>query len=383
MIKLKLEGAQRACTPEETLDRMRPHLYAAGITRIGDITGMDRSGIPVAQAIRPDAYRLAVDSGKGMTPAAARCSAMMEAFERSVGESFITTVKAKGNDIQNAETRFQLLKGGAYNPDVELEWAEAYGIKSGTQFLVPAPAVRLASKQHLWPLFGCAFTSTSNGLSSGNTLEEAIAGGLYEVIERDQVSCCFGGKKLGRKVDLEVAQSESVGDLIERLRSKDIFPVLFDCTFDFGVPVYVAYLYDSERNTGLYKGYACHLDPVVAQCRAICEAVQSRTVWMAGSRDDITHESFVKSKQDDNASTLASLLLEKPNVRLDAHEDCSKKTFSEDVDALLLRFERLGLPEPLLKTFEHQYPCSVVRVLAPSLEGYMHAFGQLGERVFK
>ena len=379
-MKLKLEGAQRACTPEETLARMSPHLYAAGITRIGEITGMDRSGIPVAQAIRPDAYRLSVDSGKGMTPAAARCSAMMEAFERAVAESFVSTVMARGTESSICETRFQLLKGGFYDPSTEIEWTDAYGISSNTMHLVPAATVKLASKQSLWPIFKCAFTSTSNGLSSGNTLEEAIAGGLYEVIERDQVSCCFGSKKPNRRVDLDSAQSESVGSLVERLRSVGIFPVLFDCTLDFKVPVYVAYLYDAERHTGLYKGYACHLDPVVAQCRAICEAVQSRTVWMAGSRDDITHESFTKSKETDNSDTLKSLLSEEPKIKLDAHDDMSGKTFADDIKTLLSRFDALGLPEPLVKEFEHSYPCSVVRILAPSLEGYMHAFGQLGER---
>lgn len=382
-MKLKLEGAQRACTPEETLERMRPYLYSAGITRIGEITGMDRSGIPVAQSIRPDAYRLAVDSGKGMTSASARCSAMMESFERAVGESHIPTLRAKGKDIGNAETRFQLLKGAFYNDDIDADWAEVSEIKSGKRVIVPAPAVMLASPQSLFPLFAACFTSTSNGLSSGNTLDEAIAGGLYEVIERDQVSCAFAAKKPGKRVDLDQNASESVGALVERLRAVDIFPVLFDMTLDFDVPVYVAYLYDKERNVGMYKGYACHLDPVVAQSRAICEAVQSRTVWMAGSRDDITHEQFSKSKADDNAETLAALLSEAPQVRLDAHEDQSQSTFAGDVDVLLKRFETLSLPEPLIKVFEHPFPCSVVKVLAPGLEGYMHQFGEFGERALK
>ncbi len=55
------EGAHRACTPEQTLERMRPYFHTAGITRLAEITGLDRIGICVAQCIRPDAIVLAVE----------------------------------------------------------------------------------------------------------------------------------------------------------------------------------------------------------------------------------------------------------------------------------------------------------------------------------
>jgi ribosomal protein S12 methylthiotransferase accessory factor len=87
-LKIRLEGAQRACTPKETISRMMPHFHVAGITRVSEITGLDRVGIPVAQCIRPSAQYLSVDSGKGATAEAAICSAIMEGFERHVGENF-------------------------------------------------------------------------------------------------------------------------------------------------------------------------------------------------------------------------------------------------------------------------------------------------------
>jgi ribosomal protein S12 methylthiotransferase accessory factor YcaO len=48
-------AAARACTPEETLERVRPLLPALGITRIANVTGLDMVGIPVAAACRPNA----------------------------------------------------------------------------------------------------------------------------------------------------------------------------------------------------------------------------------------------------------------------------------------------------------------------------------------
>ena len=78
--------AQRAVTPEETLDRVRPLFGRIGLTRLADITGLDSVGIPVVLSVRPQSGYLSVDGGKGFTPAAAAASAAMECFERHAGE---------------------------------------------------------------------------------------------------------------------------------------------------------------------------------------------------------------------------------------------------------------------------------------------------------
>ena len=44
---------QRAVPLEETLARIEPKVPAAGITRVADITNLDRIGIPVFSCIRP------------------------------------------------------------------------------------------------------------------------------------------------------------------------------------------------------------------------------------------------------------------------------------------------------------------------------------------
>ncbi|MCK7501322.1 MAG: YcaO-like family protein [Comamonadaceae bacterium] len=77
------------CSPEETLRAgARPRLPAAGITRVADITNLDRIGIPVFSSIRPMADRgaISVYNGKGATPTEAKVSAMMEGLERYSAE---------------------------------------------------------------------------------------------------------------------------------------------------------------------------------------------------------------------------------------------------------------------------------------------------------
>ncbi len=64
-------------------------MATAGITRVADITDLDRIGIPVFSSIRPTAEGGAIsvyNGRKGATPAEARVSAMMEGIERYSAE---------------------------------------------------------------------------------------------------------------------------------------------------------------------------------------------------------------------------------------------------------------------------------------------------------
>jgi Cytidylate kinase/YcaO cyclodehydratase, ATP-ad Mg2+-binding len=74
-------GTHRVRSPAETWEWLRELLPRAGITRVADVTALDRIGIPVWQAVRPASRNLSVSQGKGATPEAARVSAAMEAVE--------------------------------------------------------------------------------------------------------------------------------------------------------------------------------------------------------------------------------------------------------------------------------------------------------------
>ena len=65
----------RTRSAEETLSCIGPHMRAFGISRLANVTGLDRIGVPVVLSIRPDSRSVSVSHGKGITPAAARVSA--------------------------------------------------------------------------------------------------------------------------------------------------------------------------------------------------------------------------------------------------------------------------------------------------------------------
>ena len=82
------EGTHRVIAPEKTIENNEDKLITAGITRIADITDLDRIGLPVFTAIRPTAEdgAISIYGGKGITKDHAKASAMMEGFERYSAE---------------------------------------------------------------------------------------------------------------------------------------------------------------------------------------------------------------------------------------------------------------------------------------------------------
>ena len=77
----------RAVDAAALLSRLGPALDWAGVTRIGEVTHLDRIGLPVFQAVRPMSRSLAVHQGKGRCEADARISAAMEAIEGACAEA--------------------------------------------------------------------------------------------------------------------------------------------------------------------------------------------------------------------------------------------------------------------------------------------------------
>src|SRR5262245_57612072 len=71
----------RVCSPEQTWAAFAEAFERVGITRVAELTRLDRIGIPVFQAVRPSARSLTLSQGKGLSVAAARVGAAMESME--------------------------------------------------------------------------------------------------------------------------------------------------------------------------------------------------------------------------------------------------------------------------------------------------------------
>ena len=75
------QGSARIVPASVTLERLRPLLPVMGITRVANITGLDRIGIPVVAVMRPNGRSYAVSQGKGLSLDRAKASGVMESIE--------------------------------------------------------------------------------------------------------------------------------------------------------------------------------------------------------------------------------------------------------------------------------------------------------------
>jgi ribosomal protein S12 methylthiotransferase accessory factor len=382
-------GTHRLVSPDETLARILPILPRLGVTRLANVTGLDRIGIPVVLAHRPNAATLANGGGKGVTLVAAKVSAGMEAIEVQHAETPILPFVECPYDALPAETRMATdglggMRAGLFRPDLPEAWVSGWDLLGQREIAVPWNSVFMVPSPMRAPRQFLAMTT--NGLASGNHLLEAIAAALYEVIERDAISCTHYAEmvtgRLVPRVDLDSSDHPVILDLMAKFSRAGIEPLLFDRTSDLGIPVFECIVYDRElRHVGLGRGYGCHLDPVVAASRALTEAVQGRTILIAGSRDDIFQRDLRAIQLSDAQDEIARMKMHPATSRLDDDADRSMDSFEGDISLLLAALRGAGLDQAVvLDLSKPEIGVPVVRVVVPGLEALHLDFYAAGRR---
>ena len=280
----------------ETLSKLTPLLSQLGITRVANVTGLDRVGIPVAVCIRPHAKHLSVAQGKGLTWEEARISAIMESIEAYHAETpappdLVGTYQQLQSHVELLD--LARLSGGFFQWNADrhsLEWLAAKELIHQRTIYIPRDIVCLDSSR--CRPFGALFAVSSTGLAAGNTYEEAILHGLYEVIERDAL---WHWQRLPREVQMATSIAiDSMGTgasdgLIQQLLAAEFTIVIREITSTLGVPAYYCVIADADSidSLGVFHGSGAHLDADVALAKALLEAAQSRLTYITGTREEI------------------------------------------------------------------------------------------------
>ena len=381
-----VRGTHRAMDPKLTLDRIRPHLPKAGITRVADITGLDTVGIPVVVAVRPASGSLAVEAGKGATLHAAATSACMEAIERFIGEEaptadVIATPRELGDRLAVPAASFPTMRHATVLEHREYAFSEMTNLQDGEQLLAPQLLVALPPEQPT--MMAAPWAASSNGLASGNHLPEALCAGLYEVVERDAVSSWEVAMRKGAaplRVDLATLEGEVILGIVEQVRRADSDVAILWNPNDIGIPACTAYVWSNQSGMGVYKGYGCHLDPEIAMIRAVTEAVQARTIFVAGARDDLLRGSFNALRRSDVAGP-EPLLASAKSVSVNDIPNRSTGSFHGDVHVILGELKRCGFDKVLARELDASaFEVSVCRVIVPGLEPYRFPWIAITER---
>ena len=148
-------GTHRTVAPAETLARVRPLMPTMGITRIANITGLDRLGIPVVMVCRPNSRSIAVSQGKGLTLDAAKASGLMESVETFHAESItrpLVLATARELDRSHPLANIELAAPGDGEP---LQYGRADSLDRGARyrwcFAALAPLRVRAHRLHVSP----------------------------------------------------------------------------------------------------------------------------------------------------------------------------------------------------------------------------------------
>ncbi|TSC33034.1 YcaO-like family protein [Corallococcus sp. Z5C101001] len=285
---------------------------ALGVTRVARVTGLDRTGVEVACAVRPGGHVLQVCNGKGLTFEAAARGALLETAELWAAETVRPErlrwgsqqeLERAGGDVWGVEA---LGSAGAVveprlaGPAVRLAWCEASRLGSKERVWVPAQGVYCppSGTAELGPV---SVAWTTNGSGAHPEPEQALLHALLEATERDQLSRALpeGWSEEGvvarmlRPEDLEDGAPRTAA-LREALRARGFQVYLFDATPSprthgrVGLPVAAAVLVDAEEGpVPLTAGYACALDRDEALLKALLEAAQSRLTDIHGAREDV------------------------------------------------------------------------------------------------
>ncbi|EXG81129.1 YcaO-like family protein [Cryptosporangium arvum] len=404
-------GPHREVPPETTWSRVEPHLRRAGVTRLADVTGLDRVGLPVYTAVVPRSNdTISVYAGKGPTRLSAKVSAVMEAMERFAAWLPVRpAVVASYAELDAAgrvavDPRSVCVETTAsYRPDGPLSWVTGWDLLAGEPVLVPQDAAVYQRRLHEPPTYRIA---TTNGLASGNSIEEAVCHALCEVIERDALT--LADLVSGRLVQLAGRRGLDATALEERHpvvgtdsltgRAAEVVAAyeraalrvrLIEITSDLRVPTYVA---TTEEDLGpgtsrCHSGWGTHPDAEVAIVRALTECAQSRAVDVQAMREDISAPGEEVSRYERH--TRRAQVVRRDDwvrrttepVSAAARPSYPSGDVAEDIRLMLGRLRDAGLPRVVVVDLSPpEIPVSVVRVLVPGLESWAVDHSKVGAR---
>lgn len=381
----------RAMSPEETINWVKDKLKAAGVTRIAEITHLDRVGVPVYSAIRPSAADGAVSiyAGKGATKDQAKASAMMEAFERYSAE-------LQDGDIENnlicgsvdeigecINPRSLILPNLPFDPQKrELNWVKAVDIKDD-EYLVPADAVyHPYTIQNSFNLF----KSNTNGLASGNKTEEAVFHGITEVIERDAWSLFEVKRKNAPEINLETIENPIIRELLDKFKKAGVDVKLVNLTSDVEAATIAAVSDDTilKDPALLTLGVGTHLDPEIAVMRALTEVAQSRATQIHGTREDTTRAVFMRKAGYERMKRINKHWFGESEevIELEKIKNYAGKSFKEDIETSLKLLKKAGFEDVLFVDLtKPEIEIPVVRVIIPGMEVYSVDADRIGKRL--
>ena len=363
-----------------------------GVTRLAPVTGLDRPGIPVAAAYRPNSRSVCVNHGKGLTSELAKASALGEAIELHHAEmSAACAYRATVGRVRRAGRAAPLERlprrvGRDIDDGATLAWLDGVRVGDGSPVAVPAACVSMDLTRSDLP-GADTFIASTTGLGTGRTADAALLHALCETIERDAHALwLLRGHQLADLRPVRPGQGplDRIEDLAGRLLDARLTLRLAEITSDVRVPAFIAAIIDRQdrapTGTPFALGTGCHPDAETAIVKAVTEAAQMRLLQITAVRDDLTASDY----GDHNSAVwhTASAAVESNAEAFDRWPDRTAPVPTDRLNTVFDALSRADIDPPILVDLgDPSIGLPVYKVLVPGLEdGLDLATTRLGER---
>ncbi|QMV13919.1 YcaO-like family protein [Vibrio spartinae] len=392
--KAHQKGTHRSCSPQSTFNNISPWLSSMGITRIANITGLDNIGIPVVTVCRPESCAISVAQGKGLDVISAKVSGAMEAIETYHAENIDLPLRLS-NLAQLSENhhvidvdRLPKLSFSHFSSHNQLLWIEGEELFTQQAIHIPYEVVHCNYTLPL-PTGSGAFIMSSNGLASGNTLDEAIVHGLCEVIERDALTLWrleqkYADSPIARQLNLDTIDDSDCLSILAKYREAGVYIQVWDITSDIELPSFFCRIISENATTSpRYPAFGSGTHPCksIALLRALTEAAQTRLTLISGSRDDIKANDY-HSRGEESTAVRSAESYAGPLRNFADIPSWSHQRFDDDIKLVLGKLRQVGITQVGVVNLEkNQYKIPVARVVVPGLEGIDETTGYIpGQR---
>jgi oxazoline/thiazoline synthase len=410
------DGGHRTCSPQETLERYGHHVSA--ITGAVPMLQRDTVGDGVlhvylsghnsarrARSLRGLRSDLrSSNCGKGTTDAQARASALCEGLERysgtfrgdeprrrarlsDLGDAGIdprtcllfSERQYRERDTWNATQHQFDMVPMPFDPAAEIDWTPVWSLSRQTVRYLPTAYcwfnVPQAHDQEF--CYAC-----SNGNAAGNTLEEAILQGFFELVERDSVALWWYNRVRRPALDLESFKIPYLDRLRDFLQQHHRDLAALDVTSDLGIPTIVAM---SCRTDGgmeqILFGLGAHMDVRVALLRAVTELNQMLGPVLTAPPDDpsaggLTDRQtlhWLRTATLENQPYLRPCAA--PARRARDFPPCINTDLKDDIEFCRTLAEREGSELLVLDQTRPEIGLPVVKVIVPGLRHFWARFG--------
>jgi bacteriocin biosynthesis cyclodehydratase domain-containing protein len=410
------DGGHRVVPPEVTVERYGRHVSpitgaVSMLERVG-VTGDGAMHVYLAGTnlarrhrsldhLRGDLRNMS--SGKGVSDVQARASGLCEGLERYSGVfrgdeprrrarlceladaalhpndcMLFSERQYRERDVWNTRKSTYNYVPRPFDPDEEIEWSPVWSLTRHEARYLPTAFCYFSYPYNDDEPFclGC-----SNGNAAGNTVEEAILQGFFELVERDSVALWWYSRVRRPSVDLDSfadAYLDKLRDFLHR-RNREMW--VLDLTSDLNVPVFAAVCRSTVgAEERIVLGFGAHLDAHLALLRAVTEMNQMLSSLLQDSSAEVIPDRVTDAEtvQWLRTATVANqpylLPADFPARRAASYPRSWTDDVTEDVRACQAMVERHGMEMLVLDQTRAEIGLPVVKTIVPGLRHFWARF---------